>query len=271
MSMETAGLQSVPAADKTEVEAIIFLHIPKSVGTTLNRLIEWEYPLFQMYSVDPFFFKWSRDRLWRLPRQRLQKFRVFKGHMRFGLHKILPQPATYLTVMRAPIDRVISVFYFMRNYKLHPNYLKFRREKWTVEDFIKEPHTRDNIQCKMIAGVPYEQACTAEALVLAKSHLVQHFSVVGLTKRFEESLALMKLRFGWELKSYSSFNITRARPKRRELPQATLERIAERNRFDVELYEFAVKMFEEAIAKKAAEVDRIRRELEAAWARVQVR
>ena len=82
-----------------------------------------------------------------------------------------------------------------------------------MEDFIKEPHTRDNIQCKMIAGVPYEQACTAEALVLAKSHLVQHFSVVGLTKRFEESLALMKLRFGWELKSYSSFNITRARPK----------------------------------------------------------
>jgi len=55
------------------------------------------------------------------------------------------------------------------------------------------------------------------------------------------------------------------------LPQATLEGIAERNRFDVELYEFAVKMFKEAIAKKAAEVDRIRRELEAAWARVQVR
>ena len=137
--------------------------------------------------------------------------------------------------------------------------------------FHQEPHTRDNIQCKMIAGVPYEQACTAEALVLAKSHLVQHFSVVGLTKRFEESLGLMKLRFAWELKSYSSFNITRARPKRRELPQATLEGIAERNRFDVELYEFAVKMFEEAIAKKAAEVDRIRRELEAAWARVQVR
>ena len=79
------------------------------------------------------------------------------------------------------------------------------------------------------------------------------------------------MRFGRELKFYSSFNITRARPKRRELPQATLERIAERNRFDVELYEFAVKMFEEAIAKKAAEVDRIRRELEAAWARVQVR
>ena len=29
-------------------EAVIFLHVPKTAGTTLNRLIEWEYPLFQM-------------------------------------------------------------------------------------------------------------------------------------------------------------------------------------------------------------------------------
>ena len=30
-------------------EAVIFLHLPKAAGSTLNRLIEWEYPLFQMY------------------------------------------------------------------------------------------------------------------------------------------------------------------------------------------------------------------------------
>ena len=68
-------------------EALIFLHMPKSAGTTLNRLIEWEYPLFEMYSVDPVFSRWSRARLWRLPQRRLQKFRVFKGHMPFGLHE----------------------------------------------------------------------------------------------------------------------------------------------------------------------------------------
>ena len=40
-------------------EAVIFLHLPKAAGSTLNRLIEWEYPLFQMYSIDPVFFNWS--------------------------------------------------------------------------------------------------------------------------------------------------------------------------------------------------------------------
>jgi hypothetical protein len=115
----------------------------------------------------------------------------------------------------------------------------------------------------MIAGADYDAPCTTETLLRAKENL-QHFSVLGLTERFEESLALMKLRFGWKLESYSSFNVTRTRPKRRDLPQSTLDLIAERNRFDIELYESAARLFSEAINKNAAEVGRVLRELESA-------
>jgi hypothetical protein len=243
-------------------EALIFLHIPKSAGTTLNRLIEWEYPIRQMYSVDPVFFRWSRARLWRLPQQRLQRFRVFKGHMPFGLHEVLPQPATYITVMRGPVERVLSAYFFMKNYVLHPNYWKFRRERWTLEDFVRRS-PRENVQTKMIAGADYDAPCTAETLAKAKENL-RYFTVLGLTERFEESLALMKLRFGWRLESYSSFNVTRTRPKKPDLPQSTLNLIAERNRFDIELYECAAKRFAQAVDDKRAEVAAILRELEAA-------
>jgi Sulfotransferase family len=235
-------------------EALIFLHVPKSAGTTLNRLIEWEYPLFQMYSVDPVLSRWSRARLWRLPQQRLKKFRVFKGHMPFGLHEIIPQPATYVTVIRDAVERVISAYYF--------NYWRLRREGWTLEDFVRRS-PRENVQTKIIAGADYDAPCTAEILLKAKENL-QYFSVVGLTERFEESLALMKLRFGWKLESYSNFNVTRTRPKKRDLPQSTLDLIAERNRFDIELYECAAQIFEEAINKNATAVGRILRELETA-------
>src|SRR5437660_10851235 len=215
-----------------------------------------------MYTVDPVVFRRSRERLWRLPRRRLKRFRVFKGHMKFGLHEVLPQPATYVTVLRDPIDRMISAFYFMYTYKLHPNYWKFRREGWTLEDFVKR-WPKANLQTKMIAGTDYDAPCTAEILRKAKENL-HYFSVVGLTERFEETLALMKLRFGWKLQSYSSFNVTRTRPKKRDLPQSTLDLIAERNRFDIELYECAAKRFQEAIDKKAAEVSETVCELEAA-------
>ena len=118
-------------------EAVIFLHLPKTAGTTLNRLIEWEYPLSQMYSIDPVLFEWSAAHLRRLPKRRLGKTRMFKGHMLFGLHEVLPQPATYITVLRDPVERVLSAFYYMRTYKLHPLYWNVRREKWTIEEFVE--------------------------------------------------------------------------------------------------------------------------------------
>ncbi len=249
-------------------EAVIFLHVPKTAGTTLNRLIEWEYPLFEIYSVDPVFFRWSVSHLWQLPARRLEKTRIFKGHMLFGLHKILPQPATYITVLREPVDRVISAFYFMRSYVLHPFYWKLRRENWTLEDFVRRS-PRENVQSKIVAGADYYSPCTDEIVEQAKENLFRYFSVVGLSERFEESLALMKLRFGWKLERYSSFNVTRARPKKRDLPQSTLDLIVEKNSFDIALYEYATRLFQDAVNKNAREVTSIAGELEAARARTQ--
>ena len=256
------------ASSNGSADAIIFLHLPKTAGTTLNRLIEWEYSLGEMYSVDPVLFEWSFARLRRLSKRRLRKTRMFKGHMLFGLHEVLPQPATYITVLRDPVERVLSAFYFMRSYKLHPLYWKFRNEKWTVDEFVQRS-SRDNVQCKVIANAHYHSPCTQEVLDRAIDHLNNYFSVVGLSERFEESLALMKLRFGWQLNSYSSFNVTRARPKKGDLPQATLDLIAEKNRFDVALYQHAVRLFESAVSPHQAEVSRIARELEDARKRSQ--
>jgi hypothetical protein len=257
----------VPRGGEPE-EAVIFLHLPKTAGTTVNRLIEWEYRFSEMYSIDPVLFKWSAARLRKLPPERLKKIRMFKGHMLFGLHEVLSQPATYITVLRDPVDRVISAFYFMRSHKLHPLYWKLRRENWTLEDFVRR-YQRENVQAKIIAGSDYEAPCTPEILEKAKENLRRHFSVVGLSERLQESLALMKLRFGWKLSSYSSFNVTRSRPKKDDLPKATLDLIHEKNAFDIELYECGREIFEDAVKCNATEVKRIAGELEAARMRSQ--
>ncbi|MBA3832254.1 MAG: sulfotransferase family 2 domain-containing protein [Chthoniobacterales bacterium] len=263
-----------PSAEATDInrasadEAVIFLHLPKTAGTTLNRLIEWEYPLLQMYSIDPVLFEWSSAHLRKLSPRRLQRTRMFKGHMLFGLHEVLPQPATYITVLREPVDRVISAFYFMRSYKLHPLYWKFRRGNWTIDDFVRWSR-RDNVQSKIIAGADYEEPCTAEISEKAKDNLRRHFAVVGLSERFEESLALMKLRFGWQFNTYSSFNVTRSRPKKHDLAKSTLDLIIENNSYDIELYECARTIFESAVARNATEVKRIAAELEGARSRPQ--
>ena len=242
--------------------------MPKTAGTTINRLIEWEYPLSEMYSIDPVFSEWSAAHLRKLPPSRLKKIRMFKGHMLFGLHEVLPQPATYITVLRDPTDRMISAYYFMRNYKLHPLYWKFRREKWTLEDFVKRS-PRNNVVCKILAGAEYRKPCTADICETAKENLLRYFSVVGLSEHLEESLALMKLRFGWKLQRYSSFNVTRTRPRKADVPRSTLDLIEEKNSYDISLYECAANVFQTAVKTHAAEVNQITRELDSARARTQ--
>ena len=79
----------------------------------------------------------------------------------------------------------------------------------------------------------------------------------------------MKLRFGWKLQRYSSFNVTRTRPRKADIPQSTLDLIEDKNAFDISLYNCAANIFQTAINTHAAEVGQITRELEAARARTQ--
>jgi len=218
---------------------IIFLHLPKCGGTTLNRIIEWEYPTRQIYSIDPSFFRWSYRRLMRLPPERLAQVLVFKGHMPFGLHTKLIRPATYITFVRDPVERVISEYYSILHYVLHPEHR--RMQKLSLEEYASgTPH--HNVQTKLISGrtdYPNFLAgdCDAETLALAKDNLAKHFSFAGLTERFDEGLAVLKLLFGWDIARYAQFNKTSVRPKRDSILASTQALIAQRNKYDVLLYD----------------------------------
>src|SRR5215472_9066715 len=179
-------------------KTLIFVHIPKSAGTTLSRIIDWEYNPRRVYSLIGRYFRWSYNRLLQLPQHRISQIQVFKGHMPFGLHRHLTQPATYLTVLRNPVDRTISDYNFSANGLLHPDHREVKR--LTLSEFIcTTPY--NNIQTKLLAGqIPgYDflaGECTPQMLTAAIENLRNHFALVGLTERFEESLALAKLIFG---------------------------------------------------------------------------
>ncbi|MBV8358884.1 MAG: sulfotransferase family 2 domain-containing protein [Deltaproteobacteria bacterium] len=235
---------------------LIFVHIPKSAGTTLSRIIDWEYDPRRIYSVIGRYFRWSYNRLLRLPQRRLSQIQVFKGHMPFGLHQHLKRPAIYLTVLRNPVDRAISDYCFSANGRLHPDHRQVKN--LTLREFI-DTTPYNNIQTKLLAGqIPgYDflaGECTPEMFTAATENLRNHFALVGLTERFEESLALAKVLFGWSVRRYVSFRVTRGRPSEESIPPATRSLIAERNAFDVALYDQAVGLFEELAARNREDI-----------------
>jgi hypothetical protein len=226
--------------------AIIFLHIPKTAGTTLNRIIEWQYNPLSIFTMDPYRIRATPERLKQLPEARRRRLRMVRGHFYYGIHEFLSQGATYITMLREPVARFLSAYYFLQRRPLHPMHRKVKSEKIGVEDFIRLTPHRQNLQCSLIAGIKSNGKCEERTLELAKEHLAKTFSVVGLSERFEESLMLMAKTFDWDIPFYENRKVSKTRP---QVESSAIDLIKEHNRLDIELYEFGRKLFEATLSK----------------------
>ena len=233
-------------------QALIFLHIPKTAGTTLNRIIERQYSPFEIFTMDPYRIRATPERLKRLPEGRRRRLRIVRGHMFYGIHECLPQGGTYFTMLRDPVARALSTYYFILRRPLNPLHRKVKKERLTIEDCIRLFPQRHNLQCRMIAGVKDAGSTAGGGLLdMAKEHLTKSFSVVGICETFEESLMLMAATFDWQIPFYKNCKVSKTRP---QINPSTVEMIREHNRLDVELYEFGKRLFEESLRKNEAAV-----------------
>jgi Sulfotransferase family len=248
--------------------ALLFLHIPKAGGTTLHSVIERQFAPEVIFSINGMTPARSIKEFIALPAQQREKIRLLKGHMPFGLHKYLSVPAVYLTMLRDPVDRVVSHYYFVRRSPGVRHHEEVARERMSLEDFVRERASinANDDQTRLISGVEKvnaklwrggtganEEPGTTDILEIAKKNLQDHFTVVGLSERFDESLLLFRKRLGWRNIYYVKQNVTKGRPAKELLPPATVRLIEQHNELDMALYEYARQRFEESIKEEEAE------------------
>ncbi len=248
-------------------KSLIFLHIPKAGGTTLHRIIERNYRknvIFSIRAYDIDSIRKSIDELKNLPEMQRARLKVLRGHMPFGLHEHLPQPSTYITMLRNPVDRVLSHYYYARQRPDH--YLHDEARRMNLRDYVCSGISAEleNGQVRLLSGVKEvdgingSEPCSTETLEIAKRNLREHFAVVGITERFDEFLILLKRELGFRNVFYIPLNITR---DKKDTPNDT-SFIAEHNKLDMELYRYACKMFDEFVCQQdplfASELERFR-------------
>jgi hypothetical protein len=84
--------------------ALIFLHIPKTAGTTLNRIIEWQYNPLSIFTIDPYGIRATAERLHELPEERRRRLRMVRGHC-YMARTNSPKAQPYNTMLRDPVKR----------------------------------------------------------------------------------------------------------------------------------------------------------------------
>lgn len=229
-------------------ETIIFLHIPKTAGTTLDQIIFRHYPFKKVYQTGLIAQQGVSD-FKEMSEEDRAKYRLLKGHLNFGIHKYVPNPWSYFTFLREPIDRTISHYYFIAQNKDHILYDLIQEEQMDITDYLSEglDPMLFNAQTRLLSGVWDKNpagTCTSEHLELAQENLKNHIRVIGLTERFDESLLLLGRAFGWNYLNYTPQNVTSNRPKKEAVDPNTLTAIENANELDLALYEYALPLFE---------------------------
>jgi hypothetical protein len=241
-----------PRAHRYAPRTLIFLHIPKAAGTTLQDIVIRQYPGGRGYRFTGAPARLQEFRA--MPEAERAEIDVLTGHVHFGIHRWVPGPSTYMTMLRDPVDRVVSHYYFILRHPEHYVHPIITGRGYSLHDYVKNRTCieLDNDQTRYFLlqehmEIPFGRV-TRGMLEEAMGALEAYFPVVGLAERFDESLVLMQCLFGWLDVSYERRNVTRDRPRLDEVAPETIELIREMNRHDAELCGFARRLFERRVA-----------------------
>ena len=242
---------------------LVYLHIPKCGGTTLNSILKANFPDDRRFYVDATDISGSRRELASLPEEKRRSIHLLHGHLSYGWHQLLPNKALYFTVIRHPLQRCVSHYNYVRFRTAHPHYLRdvVEREKMTLSDYVRSGvcDEMNNGQVRLLAGVedivqePHgrsalEYGSNDPALLEQALHNIRRdFVVVGLQERYEESLLLLRHRLGLRRIASPRKNVARFHYDKHTATPTEVEVIEDYNQLDLALYCAMAEQFEDEL------------------------
>lgn len=286
---ETAnGLKARRSLSAQRPEILIFFHVPKTGGTTMDGILSRCFPGAQRFDGA------LADNVSALsirPREKIEaKYNALSATERqavrclmgtiypMGIHTMLDRPAKYVTVLRDPVKRSASHFYNNRKLPHQPFYDRIK--DMTLEEYLDSGIGIEslNYQVRLLSGCPELDvprhptggAISAppvgpQHLELAKRNIEQHFVAAAPLESFNNLLLVLRAIYGWNLWQilFVRRNVgTDDEPQPETISPASRRRLEETNRYDMALYEWVKERFAEQTRAMEPELSRDLRHFE---------
>ncbi|MFV0443628.1 MAG: sulfotransferase family 2 domain-containing protein [Planctomycetaceae bacterium] len=254
-------LPECPFVDKPR---LLFLHVPKSGGTSFDSFLSTFFSLDEIQPVREQYAAFQ----WRLDRSSSSRYLHLLNHW-FRLKNWLSD-LHIITMLRQPVERIVSEYWYLRtttDYGLcFPEIAASEQPRLnctrqcTLDDWIRLP-ARDgngplrNVYTSILSSCPrrFEQANRLKKRYLfsvAKRTLRDHLSFFGIVEHYETSKELFCRTFGLP-RHYAvgqeRCNVAVERSTRTPTSDSALSYLRRENAWDLELYDFACELFADRV------------------------
>lgn len=180
-------------------ELVVFLHVPKSGGTSLRRALEEHAEALKMLAAyeDHGFFQ--TDDLYQISERALSHYDCIYGHFRFGIHKNHTRQFRYFSMIRNPYDLIISYYFYARSHLKDKSILN-------CKDIYEAVMTRsgvfvDNFLTRVFAGVDDAIPVDTHVYRTAIENIDRHFEFIGILENGRASFQRIGSYLGLDLKT----------------------------------------------------------------------
>ncbi len=236
-------------------KSILFDHVPKCAGSTVNKYLTSVFPsryVFQLSGINP---EKSVLEFKNLPQEKRYKIKLILGHLAHELLEFVHEDTVPVVVLRDPIDRIISHFYYVKRTKIHYLYEKINKENIQLKDYCSSNLSSElqNHYVTHFTGLSISDVNNnpKEAVELAYNILITKYELIGFQDRIPAFLNKLSQLANLN-KPYKNtmINRTNNRLKSDELEQSVLDNIVQENYLDIELYKKLISLRQNDVIHK---------------------
>lgn len=249
-------------------DVLLHLHIPKTGGMSLNSMVKHAFKSHEIFdstaSGEEIYsglglatLGCCHARLRALSAAQRSSLGYVTGHIPMGLHRELTGMVRYFTIVRHPVERVISFYYFLIQMGAP---LLIDGRPLELEEFVASDDDihLNNYQVRVISGCaeldadpppspgltpgrPVERRHLDEA----KRNIEELFLAAAPTDQIVDLGLMLRLVYGWPMRRLQTEykNLTKGRPTLREISPQLIRMIEQKNAYDLELYDWVRRRF----------------------------